>query len=92
MTIVTGTTTNIDGKTTMTTEAKKPYQNLAWAATAGLIIAALLASFVPEWNWHHVPFIIANSLWALTGMLWGERSLVVLNVGMVLVYVAGLIY
>ena len=77
---------------TMTGESKKPYQSLAWAATIGLVIAALLASFVPEWNWHHIPFIVANALWALTGILWKERSLVVLNLSMVLVYVAGMIY
>ena len=76
----------------MTGESKKPYQSLAWAATIGLVIAALLASFVPEWNWHHIPFIVANTLWALTGVLWKERSLVVLNLSMVLVYIAGMIY
>jgi hypothetical protein len=76
----------------MTDNIKKPYQSLAWAATVGLVIAALLASFVPEWNWHHIPFIVANTLWALTGILWKERSLVVLNLSMVLVYIAGMIY
>ncbi len=69
----------------------KPYQWLAWLATAGLIIAAILASFVPDWHWHHIPFIVANSLWTLTGILWKERSLIVLNAGMVIVYVLGLV-
>ncbi len=69
----------------------KPYQWLAWMATAGLIVAAVLASFVPDWHWHHIPFIVANSLWTLTGILWKERSLIVLNAGMVIVYVLGLV-
>lgn len=69
----------------------KPYQWLAWLATAGLIVAAVLASFVPDWHWHHIPFIVANSLWTVTGILWKERSLIVLNAGMVIVYVLGLL-
>ena len=32
---------------------EKPYQSLAWLATAILIIAATLASFVPELEYHH---------------------------------------
>lgn len=76
----------------MTNENAKPYQSLAWFATAGLVVAALLSSFVPEWNWHHIPFIVANSLWVLTGILWREHSLIALNVSMVAIYIAGLIY
>ena len=30
---------------------EKPYQSLAWIATGILIIAASLASFVPEQSW-----------------------------------------
>ena len=32
---------------------EKPYQSLAWLATGILIIAAALASFVPELEYHH---------------------------------------
>ena len=35
---------------------KKPYQSLAWLATGILIIAAVLASFVPELEYHHWAF------------------------------------
>ena len=42
---------------------EKPYQSLAWLATAILIIAATLASFVPELEYHHWAFISANTLW-----------------------------
>ena len=41
---------------------QKPYQSIAWAATAILILAAVLASFVPELEYHHWAFISANSL------------------------------
>ncbi|GIR74622.1 MAG: hypothetical protein CM15mP76_13490 [Prochlorococcus sp.] len=40
---------------------EKPFQLLAWIATAILILAALLASFVPALEYHHWAFIIANS-------------------------------
>ena len=32
---------------------QKPYQSIAWTATAILILAAILASFVPELEYHH---------------------------------------
>ena len=46
---------------------EKPFQLLAWIATAILILAALLASFVPALEYHHWAFIIANSLWVIVG-------------------------
>ena len=39
---------------------EKPYQSLAWLATGILIIAAALASFVPELEYHHWAFISAS--------------------------------
>ena len=44
---------------------EKPHQSLAWAATAILIVAASLASFVPELEYHHWAFISANTLWVI---------------------------
>ena len=82
---------DINKGNTVSQDQLKPYQWLAWIATALLVVAALLSSIVPEWHWHHVPFIIANTLWTITGLLWKERSLIVLNVSMVLIYVVGLI-
>ena len=61
---------------------QKPYQFLAWSATAILILAALLASFVPALEYHHWAFIIANSLWVIVGILWKETTLIVLNAGL----------
>ena len=70
---------------------QKPYQFLAWSATAILILAALLASFVPALEYHHWAFIIANSLWVIVGILWREQTLIVLNAGLTIIYILGLI-
>ena len=69
---------------------EKPYQFLAWTATAILIQAAILASFIPALEYHHWAFIIANSLWVVVGILWKEMTLVVLNAGLTIIYILGL--
>ena len=71
---------------------EKPYQSLAWLATGLLIVAAALASFVPELEYHHWAFISANTLWVYVGLLWKEQSLVVLNAGLTFIYILGLIF
>ena len=70
---------------------EKPYQSLAWLATGLLIVAAALASFVPELEYHHWAFISANSLWVVVGILWREQTLIVLNAGLTIIYILGLI-
>ena len=70
---------------------EKPFQFLAWIATFILILAAILASFVPALEYHHWAFILANSLWVLVGFLWREMSLIVLNAGLTIIYIFGLI-
>ena len=70
---------------------EKPFQFLAWTATFILILAAILASFVPALEYHHWAFILANSLWVLVGFLWKEMSLIVLNTGLTIIYIFGLI-
>lgn len=69
---------------------EKPYQFLAWTATTILILAAILASFIPALEYHHWAFIIANSLWVVVGILWKEMTLVVLNAGLTIIYILGL--
>ena len=71
---------------------KKPYQFLAWTSVFFLLIGALLASIVPELYYHHFFFIIGNGLLALTAYLWNENSLLVLNSGLFLIYVLGMVY
>jgi hypothetical protein len=36
-------------------------------------------------------FILSNSMWTLVGILWKEKSLVVMNTGLTVIYVAGLV-
>ena len=36
-------------------------------------------------------FIASNGLWVLIGVLWKERSLIVLNAGLTVIYVVGLV-
>ena len=56
-----------------------------------MTLAAILASFVPALEYHHWAFIVANSLWVIVGFLWKEMSLVVLNAGLTIIYIFGLI-
>ena len=70
---------------------QKPYQSIAWAATAILILATIFASFVQEIEYHHWAFISANSLWVIVGILWREQTLIVLNAGLTIIYILGLI-
>ena len=71
---------------------EKPYKFLAWIATTILILAAALASFVPELEYHHWAFISANTLWVLVGILWREQTLIILNAGLTIIYILGLIF
>ena len=73
------------------TQNEKPYQILAWLATAILVSAACLASFVPELSYHHYAFITANSLWVIVGVLWKETTVWTMNVGLTIIYILGLI-
>ena len=68
----------------------KPYQWLAWFSTACLLIAATLAAF-NIYPYYIFAFIASNSLWVLIGILWKEKSLVVLNAGLTIIYVLGLV-
>ncbi len=70
---------------------EKPFQFIAWIATGILIVAAILASFVPELEYHHWAFISANTLWVIVGVLWKEQTLIFLNAGLTIIYIFGLI-
>jgi integral membrane sensor domain MASE1 len=73
-----------------TTVIRKPYQPVAWFGTTVLLIAATLAAF-NIYPWYVYGFCLANGLWVLVGILWREQSLIVLNAGLTVIYVAGLI-
>ena len=71
---------------------KKPYQVLAWASTISILIGATSASLLPELYLHHFFFIFGNGLLAFTAYLWKENSLLVLNIGLCLIYIFGILY
>jgi len=68
----------------------KPYQWLAWLSTVCLLAAAMLAAF-NVYPVYVYAFILSNSMWTLVGILWKEKSLVVMNTGLTIIYVAGLV-
>ncbi len=70
---------------------KKPYQPLAWLGTFAIITGSVLAAFNIFPLYLYV-FLIANGIWAVVGWLWKEQSLVVLNAGITIVYIAGLYF
>ena len=69
----------------------KPYQWVAWVATVCLLTAATLAAFnvYPLYIW---AFIISNTLWILVGILWKEKRLIVMNTGLTVIYITGLLF
>lgn len=68
----------------------KPYQWLAWLATGVLLISATMAAF-NLWPFYAYGFIVANTLWMTVGLLWKERSMIWSNLGLNVIYVAGLL-
>ena len=71
-------------------EKVKPYQELAWTGTAILLIAATMASF-NMYPYYSYAFCLANAIWVVVGVLWKEKSLIVLNAGLTLIYIIGII-
>lgn len=69
----------------------KPYQPLAWLGTAAILCGSVLAAFNVFPVYLYV-FLVANAIWATVGWLWREYSLVVLNAGITVVYLAGLFF
>lgn len=68
----------------------KPYQGLAWLFTATLIGAATMAAF-NLYPWYSYAFTVSNLGWVLVGYLWKEKSLIVLNAGLTIIYIIGLV-
>jgi hypothetical protein len=74
----------------MTTVQIKPYQRLAWLASAVLIASAVAASS-NLYPWFIYGFLFSNVLWVLIGVLWREKSLIVMNTVLTIIYVIGLL-
>ena len=70
---------------------RKPYQALAWIASSVLVLGSLLAAFNihPHYIW---VFLVANTLWTITSILWREPSLFFINFGVLTIYIVGLIF
>ena len=75
----------------MSEVVQKPYQWFAWFASAALICGSMLASF-DCYPWYSIAFMIANTSWIVVGILWRERSLIVMNAVITLIYILGLIF
>jgi hypothetical protein len=69
----------------------KPYQPLAWLSTAILLTAAALLSLFPNEMYATYVFGIAAMLWTVVGLLWKEKSLIVLNGTLTIIYVYGIV-
>lgn len=69
---------------------KKPYQWLAWIGTACLLLSSMLAA-LNIYPYYVFGFIISNILWTLIGVVWQEKSLIILNAGLTIIYAIGLI-
>ena len=76
---------------TDTKQNNKPYQKLAWLGTAILLLAATLAAF-NFYPMYVFLFCIANGIWVAVGVLWKEKSLIVLNAGLTFIYLLGLFF
>jgi len=74
----------------MTTVQIKPYQRLAWFASAVLIASAVAAS-KNLYPWFIYGFLFSNLLWVLIGVLWREKSLIVMNTVLTIIYIIGLL-
>jgi hypothetical protein len=68
----------------------KPYQLLAWVGTASLLVSSILAA-LNIYPYYVFGFIGSNILWVLIGALWREKSLIVLNAGLTVIYIVGLL-
>lgn len=63
---------------------------LKWSATAVTILGAVLTS-LNVYPWNVVAFNLGSILWLIFAVRIKENSLVVLNTGLLLVYVFGLL-
>lgn len=73
------------------THAIKPYQKLAWLATTLLLTSSVMAAF-NIYPYYVVAFVISSGLWTLVACLWREKSLIVVNGGLMIIYILGLIF
>lgn len=71
--------------------APKPYQPLAWVATVILLIAATMLSALENEVYATYGFGIASLLWTIIGVLWREKTLILLNAVLTAIYLVGIV-
>jgi hypothetical protein len=73
------------------TTDEKPYQWLAWIGTVFVLVSAFMASrnFYP---WYAYGYIISNCIWIVIGFLWKEKTIITINTGVNIIYIAGLYF
>ncbi len=69
---------------------QKPYQWLAWCGSIGIIFSAILASF-DVYPLDLYTFLISSVIWVIVSIIWQEKSLIAVNVGVSIIYVVGII-
>lgn len=65
-------------------------KTIKWSATFLTILGAIFTS-LDMYPWNVVAFNFGSLLWVWFAMLIKEKSLIVANVGLLVVYVAGLV-
>lgn len=70
--------------------AKKPYQGLAWWSTGAVLLAAALAAY-NVYPLYVFMFTVSSIMWTVVGYLWNEKSIMILNAILTLIYILGLI-
>lgn len=68
----------------------KTDQILAWVATWALLASAALAS-LNVYPLYVYGFLFSNALWIIVGVLWKQKSVIVMNSGLTLIYIVGLL-
>ena len=63
---------------------------LKWIATASVILGAILTSADIQ-PYNMIVFNFGNICWLAIGIMWKEKSLVVLNIGLIAIYAAGML-
>ena len=69
---------------------QKPYQPLAWVATVVLLFAATMLSALENEVYATYGFGIASALWTIIGVLWKEKTLILLNAVLTAIYLIGI--
>lgn len=74
----------------MTTD-EKPYQWLAWIGVICVLTSSAMAS-LNLYPWYAYGYIFSNTLWIIIGLLWKEKTIILTNLGVNIIFIAGLFH